>query len=246
MTTINLTADAEAVGLKTISSLQLALATIAERLKAGTLDSALATTCLQLAEFNLSEIGQILCIQTDSAADRAKRFVEVRAANEKVRELSELLGGKQSPEVTKLSIQALDARLNDWWDFEGFGHISEISFGRYGCKVVFSAALNGPRPLVGSSTPVSDVAAELAWQTELVTRGFMLTDVPGARDLALLDCDHNRDLMAQLIVGKMPSASLQKIENVYRGRIGQRVMHSLQVYVANLSEIDALPTAAGM
>lgn len=239
-TTISLNADDAEVLTKTVRDLQCAVAHLAGGVKPGeSLSRDLATNILKVSEFHLSDLGKLLGIETDGAVERSARVRELRAANMRVHELEKQLGQAQAPELTQLNLASLGTHLNGWWDLEGFGHISDISFGTHCLKVTFSCSLMGDRPLINSKTPVSDAEAEKLWHAELRQRGFKLTD--GTREVALVDCDASRNALCDLIESRLPSATVFKMENVHRRHNNAFVLHSVQVYIHKIAEILDLP-----
>jgi hypothetical protein len=239
---ITLTPDSRAVALQKLQQIQQALGTLVAVIGHGKrpLDAALPTNILKVAEFELADLGKTLGIETDSAKEREERYSMLRAANMRVRELEAQLGNAQGADVTQSCLKTLDARLNSWWDLEGFGHISNIAFQRYGCTVNFSCSLFGDFRGTDSTTPVSDKERRAQWHASLAERGFTLVQ-EDEREWALHDCEATRNALLDLIALRLPSARVLKLENVNRSKAAGFILLGVEVYIGNLEDILALP-----
>lgn len=240
MTEITLHPDQKAVAWRHIKDAQLALATISSILSGGTMPqgAGLYKTAISLVEHRMADFGKLLGIPTQSEADIEERHATVRAGNIRIRELEAQLGKEQSPEFTKMGLKLLDERINDWWKLEGFGHVSEVSFGAYRCTAKLSCHLFGNFSVTQSDTPISDKERKVQWRQSLRDRGFVLTD--GDRNISVLDCDASRKTLMDLIRKRLPSAIITNIEN---GRCegDHLIMRDVEVSIPDFGEILALP-----
>ncbi|PVX86440.1 hypothetical protein [Paraburkholderia unamae] len=238
--TLTLSADQQAVARKKITDLHHAVGTIYSIVKEGRpLDAGLATNCVKVAEFNLSDLCKTLGVETFSSKEREQRYADLRAANMKVHELEAQLGGTVTPEATQHTLKNMADHLNRWWDIEGFGHISEISFGQYVCKVDFSCSLFGDFRILDSETPVSDKGRKVDWHDSLRDRGFALANED--RDWSLVDNDANRQVLIDLFGARLPSSKVHKFENYSRRKSQDFSLRSVEVYIYKIAEILALP-----
>lgn len=240
---IALDADQIAVAKGYIKDLHFALATINEGLEGKMrLITALAKNCLAVSEFNLRDLCQVLGIETNGCAEMDERNARLREANLRIRALEAQLGAGQSPEQVQLGVKALADRLNQWWDIEGFGHISELKFGAYGLEVKFCCMLFGNFSLTGSKTPVSDRERKALWYAALAERGFILGVEPGERDPVVDDCDQNRRTLCELFRQRMPSAEVVGFHS--NGRGGRVVLREVDVFIRSYADILVLPVPA--
>jgi hypothetical protein len=238
--TIKLTADNRVVALRRITEIQQTVGTIFNIIKDGTpLNAELGENALKVAEYYLGDLGKALGIETEGEAERIERAADLRTANLRIHELEAQLGDAQSPQVTQLGLKRLDDQLNRWWDFEGFGHISSISFEKYGCRVNFSCHLYGDFALVDSKTPVSDKERTRLWHEDLRQRGFVLTEE--GREVALVDCDASRKALCDLLRTRIPSSSVFKFENVHKQKSEDFLMRGVEVYIHKIEDILTLP-----
>jgi hypothetical protein len=239
-----LTADQKAVAIKKIADLHHAVETIYSTLKAGhPLDAGLATNCVKVAEFNLSDLCKAIGVETFSSKEREQRYADLRAANMKVHELEKQLGATVTPEATQHALKNMADHLNQWWDLEGFGHISEISFGQYVCTVNFSCSLFGDFRIIDSETPVSDRGRKEDWHDSLRERGFVLANED--RDWSVVDNDANRAILIDLFATRLPSSKVAKFENHHRRKAKDFSLRRVEVYIYEITEILTLPIKSG-
>lgn len=238
-TEIELNEDQVAVAIRTLKDIRFAMATIGESLaKDGKVNADLAQNALRVSEHYLADLGKVLGIPTQTEQEIMERSARLREANLRVRALEAQLGNAQSPELTQMSLRKLADQLNAWWDLEGFGHISEIRFGAYGCEVDFSCHLFGNFRLVKSETPITDKERKRLWHESLQARGFRLTEED--RDVCIEDCDQNRKVLEQLFQDRLPSSKVISFEN-YNKNEGGFVLRGVKVLIRRIDEFLALP-----
>lgn len=236
---ISLNADQLAVTAKTIQDVQFAMATIADSLKrTGAVDAQLATSVLRVSEHYLADLGKLLGIPTQTAQEIEERSARLREANLRIRALEKQLGDVQAPALTQLSLNKMADQLNAWWDLEGFGHVSNIHFGAYGCEVDFCCHLFGNFRVIDSDTPVSDKERKRLWHENLAERGFVLTNE--GREVAVCDCDQSRKVLMELFAVRLPSASVRSFDNHYKKGSGA-TLEGVKVFVRDIAEFLALP-----
>jgi hypothetical protein len=231
--------DATAVVKRLAKEAQQALASLVYFMDSSEpLEHESARTVLSVAEYRMADIGKRLGVETMSGEKVERRHRDLRIANERVRELEAQLGNAQSPELTKLAVRAMEERINDWWRQEGFGHVSEISFGPYVCKVKLSCSLFGDFAVIASETPISDKERKRLWHESLRQRGFVLTEEHS--EVGVLDCDASREALCGFIKSRLPTAQVISFENHVRRQSGY-VLRGADVYIRNWEEIMALP-----
>ena len=237
---LKLSRDKNAVALRQIRQIREAVGTIFGIIQDGTaINAELATNCVKVAEFELAYLCKTLGIETDSAQERDQRYVQLRQANERIRELEAQLGNVQAPEVTQMSLKQMAEQLRLWWRHEGFGHVSDMAFGEYVCKVNFSCSMFGDFRLVDSDTPVTDKERKACWYDSLRERGFVL--IEDDREWALADCDASRQALCELFKSRLPSSKVFKFDNVQRHRVDGFVIRGAEGYIHQIADILSLP-----
>lgn len=187
-----------------------------------------------------ADLCKTLGVETDSTREQERRYRELREANMRAHELEKQLGASQGPDITQACIKMMTERLQAWWRAEGFGHVSDISFGAYSCKVEFSCNLFGDFRLVDSDTPVSDKENERLWHESLRTRGFELVK-EGRRDWAVLDSDGTRAALFSLLTSRLPSVRIHEVKGVRAHNSDKFSLRSVTVFVTKIADFLQLP-----
>lgn len=235
---IKLTPDNQAVLLRTIREMQMAWQTFGKALDSeGEVNEGLARSILSVTEYNISDIGKKLGIKTETEEMIAQRHANLRIANMRVRELEAQLGASVTPTAVQTGLGVLEERIHDWWKLKGFGHVSEESFGRFGCKVKLSCHLFGDFSLVQSETPISDKERWVLWLEHLKSQGFLLSE--DTREPELIDCDHNRKTLIDLISLDLPSSKVISFGN--HSTKGGFKLQDVNIYIYKLEDILELP-----
>jgi hypothetical protein len=203
------------------------------------LTQSMANDVLSITESHIKKLGEILGVATQAAEDSERRHAKIAAANMKISELESMLGKDQDPAQIQMALNTLADQLDGWWDLDGFGHISDISFGRYSCKVDFSCSLYGTFPLVDSPTPLTDKEKKALWEQSLTQRGFVLFERGG--ETRLMDCEKTRQGMRDLFATRLPSAKISAFVSHETKNVS--ALRSIEVYIHKIEEIKALPVS---
>jgi len=198
----------------------------------------MARSVLNVSESDMAALGALLGVDTESAARIEQRHGDIRRANLRVHELEKLLGQAQPIEAIQPALQTLTRQVYAWWTLEGFGHVSDMSFGEYAAKVTFSCGFMGCKPKL--IVPEGSTRKErlALWLAELQARGFVLMDDDG--DKGVKDCPESRNALRALFAQRLPGARISQFvshETRHRGS----VLRSVEVYVYDLAAIRELP-----
>jgi len=194
---------------------------------------------LSVTEHCVANIGALLDIPTMSAKEIEERHGEMRRLNMRIRELEGQIGQSQPPAMVRLSLGVLSRYLQHWWNLEGFGHISEEKYDRYGADVSFSCSLFGSFALINSATPVSDKELKKIWLDTLRDRGFDLSKDDG--EIELIDNDNNRRVLIELFAKRIPSAAIFSFENFRSGKGSRFKLRGFKVRIRDMEDITQLP-----
>jgi hypothetical protein len=194
---------------------------------------------LSLVESDISKLGKKFGVETQSEKDIEERHGAMRKANMRIRELEELLGKGQPPEGVQPALKAMCRQLNDWWDLDGFGHISDIAFGEYGLKADFCCQFIGVKPYVVTPEPMSKKERMALWLVQLQERGYVLFQDDEDREKGILDCDQSKNTLRQLFAQRLSSARITKF--VSRESRGNSHLTSVEVYISDITQILSLP-----
>ncbi|MFJ1470251.1 hypothetical protein [Massilia orientalis] len=236
--------DQSAVLRREIGGMLSALRYLAELCEPGKpVQRQLIHSILYTSESRLAQLSTITGVETDSAAERERRYLEIRRANIRVHELERQLGGAVTAEQTKQAVAYLISKLNRWWRHEGLGVVREAALDTWGgLTVTLSCSLFGTTRSTDSSTPVTDKSDRAAWLKSLEARGFLLA--AGRGNIGhLAACEASRDALVRLVRKALPSAHFQNIKTTI-GAKQVAVMSEARIYIHNLEDVEALRDAA--
>lgn len=201
----------------------------------------MARSVVNLSESDLAKLGQLLGVETESAERIEQRHADIRRANLRVRELEGLLGQAQPTAAILPALRSLSAQLNQWWDLEGFGHVSEIAYGEYNAKVTFSCSFIGCKPELVAPEGATHKERKALWLSSLQARGFVLLDDDG--DRGVKDCAESRAALRALFARRLGDAHVsQFVSRETRAQVS--CLRSVEVYIYDLALIRELPVPA--
>lgn len=235
---VNFTPDRQADVRNAVKKIQQNLAMIPWHFDNEGVSRFIASSVMNTTEYEISQLGKLLGVETEAAEKIEKRHGDLRRANMRIRELEELLGKGQPPQGIQPALKAICEQLNGWWDLEGFGHISDIAFGEYNLKATFSCQFLGVKPHIETPEPVSRKERFKLWLEGLQERGFVLLEEDG--DKGVKDCQESRVALAKLFAGRLSSAKISQFVS-RESRYGSH-LRSVEVYIRDIAEIFELPT----
>ncbi len=209
----SLTPDTVAVVSKPLKNTSLALAALQQLLTKDELDADYAKTLLGLVELNMADVSKRIGVPTETQAEVEERFALISAANIRIAELEHQLGEAAQIDSLIHGIKFHEEKFRQWWKTQGFGHTSKFSIDSYGIKATLSGSLSGKLSSIFSDTPVSDKENKVLWLNSLVDKGYVLSGLENKdkREVELIDCDKNRELIVKLITQQFPSAAILSI-----------------------------------
>ncbi|MHD0644278.1 hypothetical protein ACYPKM_01410 [Pseudomonas aeruginosa] len=237
---LELTPDRNAETRALVRKAQEHLAMLTFFLDNGEITRYTAESPLRLAESEISKIGKLLGVDTESAAKIEERHGDIRRANMRIRELEGLLAQSVPPEAIQPALRKMARHLNSWWDFEGFGHISDTAFGEYNLKVDFCCQFIGVKPYIPNSEQLSRKERWNLWLVGLRERGFVLLDDEDS-EKGILDCPESRQALRKLFESRFSGFHIVKFDS----RESERGSHltSVEVVIRNIEDILQLPLA---
>ena len=237
----SLTPDTVAVVSKTIKDTSLALSALQQLLTKEDLDADYAKTLLGLVELNMADVSERIGVPTETQAEIEERFALISAANLRIDELERQLGEAAQIDSVIFGIKLLEEKFRHWWKTQGFGHTSKFSIDLYGVKATLSGSLSGNLSSIFSDTPVSDKENKMSLLNSLVEQGYVLSGIDNKdkREVELIDCDKNRELITRLISDQFPSAVICSISNFSRQN-GILLIRDIEEMIRDLHHIDSL------
>ena len=208
--------DRKAVLLKALKDIHFANGQLYEWVKKGELTEELSKTMPSLIESYFSEAAKVLNYESHLLAEKEKRYKEIRKANIRIRELEEKLGSNKPVDGLKEQLEHLTKKVRDWWNKEGFNHVSEEKFSPYGrLSVQLCFMLDSRYFRTTSETPVTDERNTKEHIQYLRNMGFEFADFEKGRSekLKLIDSQKNRNLVTKMLKERFPSLEIHSWDN---------------------------------
>lgn len=166
----------------------------------------MAHTHASYLENNFIDLAEVLDFASHLAKEQEKRYADIKAANDTIRELRTQLGSSKPVEGLKEQLKVLSDAVRTWWNVEGFHHVHEMTFHPYGgLEVEFCFMLDHYRVRATSEHTTPRTRAEHI--AHLQQMGFEFADFEKGRSeqLSLVDTSHNRTLLLNLLRTRFPS-----------------------------------------
>ncbi|WP_019156919.1 hypothetical protein [Robertmurraya massiliosenegalensis] len=206
--------DEKAVLLKALKDIHFANGQLHEWVKKESLTEEMAKTLPSLIENYFSEAAKVLNYKSHLLEEKEERYVEIRRANQRIRELEEKLGSSRTIDGLGEQLEFLRDKVSKWWNTEGFNHVSEERFTPYGnLRLEFCFMLDHYG--MYSKTPVSDKRNREEHIQHLRDMGFDFADFEKSRSekLDLIDNQNNRTLLTKMLKNRFPSLEIHKWDN---------------------------------
>lgn len=198
-----------------------------------------ARNVMNVVESHLRDLGKLLGVDTEAAQRIEERHADIRRANLEVHRLKALLAEKSPPESIQPALYQLGKQLYRWWQLEGFGLVSDITFGEHSMNAKFSCQFYGSKPSIEGGEGLSRPERRAAWLADLQRRGFELIDDDGK---GISDCPASREALRTLFAQRLPGAKIAQFVS-REGRHGSKLV-DVHVYIYKLEQILALPVPA--
>lgn len=211
---IQLNADDKAVLLKALKDIHFANGQLREWVSKGSLTEEMSKTLPSLIESYFSEAAKVLNYESHLIAEKEKRHLEIRKANLTIHELKEKLGSNKPVDGLAEQLKYLSNIVRDWWNEEGFRHVSEVKFHPYGgMEMEFCFMLESSSSF--SKTPETDKRNKKEHIQHLRDMGFAFADFESDRyeKLKLIDNQSNRSLLIKMLKHRFPSLEVNSFNN---------------------------------
>jgi hypothetical protein len=208
--------DQKAVLLKALKDIHFANSQLHEWVSKNELTEEMSKTLPSLIESYFSEVAKVLNYESHLLSEKEKRYEEIRKANQTIRDLKEKLGSSKPVDGLAEQLKYLSGRVHEWWDKEGFNHVSEERFYPYGgFRAQFCFMLDTRHFTSTSQTPVTDARNDKEHIQHLRDMGFEFADFEKGRSekLRLLDNQKNRSLLTEMFKARFPSIAIHSWDN---------------------------------
>ncbi len=223
--------DKEKGLLRSYRELTSALSYMISLYQEGKLTEGFKETLLETGENHLGDICKVFGFDGVLKKRKDEIFSEIRQRNEENRELRKQLGQKVSNEDLRERMKLLSDSVSNWWNIEGFGHITttEQKFngnGYYQCQL--SGMLCEDYRTRGMKNSLDDKIKKLR------DYGF---EIDTEREKSIVDCDNNRKVLQKLLQSKYPSCEIVEYRS-YAGRGKEKAeFRDIDIIIYNLDEI---------
>lgn len=201
--------DQKVVLLKALKDIHFATSQLHEWVKKDSLSEEMSKSLPSLIESYFSEAASVLNYESHLLEEKEKRHKDIRRANQTIRELEEKLGSTRGVDGLKEQLKHLSDKVSQWWDEEGFNHVSEQRFTPYGgLRMEFCFMLE--HFTTYSKTPVSDKITQEEHIQSLRDMGFEFADFEKSRSekLDLILNEKNCTLLTHLLQERFPSLEI--------------------------------------
>lgn len=158
--------------------------------------------------------------------EQNERLSEIRSLNDENRELRKQLGEKVTNEDFREKIKNVCSNFKRWWNIEGFGHVSSMSFGEYGTLTV---KLSGNISRAYYEDEERTEEEKIKYLEEL---GFSIDN-----ERYVIFNDSNINLLKKLLTEKYPSAKIWKIES--HDRLTSMAIWDIEIIIKNLNDLES-------
>lgn len=234
---VNFEPDQKAVVLKSAKDLYFATQQLHEWISKDILSEEMAGVLPSLIESHFSDISKSLNYESVLTKEKEERHREIRNANGKIRELEKQIAEAKPIDGLKEQLYYLSRVVYDWWNEEGFHHVSDAGFtdsGTYKAKFCFMLIYLGSSY---SDTPVTDKKNHQTRLEKFEEDGWDIVYSDSGREPELVDNDNNRKRLIELVESRFPSAKVVRTRNHYSDKRGLYTMRDIEVYIYDLHDI---------
>lgn len=233
---IEFTPDQKAVFLKTTKDMFFAVRQLHEWVEKDSLSKEMSGILPSLIEGHFTELSKLLNYESVLTKEKEERHLQIRRANERIRELEKQLGEGKPIDGLKEQLRYLADIVSNWWNKYGFHHVSDEEFTEYGqYKARFCFMLD--HISMYSDTPETDKKNKKDRLEQLTAEGWDIVYNENGRSPELLDNDNNRNRLVKLIEGRFPSSKVVRTRNHYLHKSGEYTFRDVEVYIYDLRDI---------
>lgn len=237
---INLNEDEKVYCLNKIKEMYSQLSFMHQMIEENELSEEMRDTLSSLIEHGMSDISEKTGYDSLSKKVLDEKFSNIRVLNTEIRELRNRIGSDNIQNI-KEKMRYLSDLVYKWWKIEGFRHVSNskfLSYGNFNCELCIMFHSGSSRY---SDKPVTDKEKHKTWLEEIEERGFEVVDLKG-NGKQLIDNDHNRELLKNMIINRIPSAEIVQFKNWNFRSETEDVMaiKHIEIVIRNLEDIKNL------
>lgn len=231
-------ADTKESLLKSTKDLFFAAKQLHEWVRDNQLNVEMKSTLASLIESHFVDVSKLTGYESHLAKEHERRFVDIRNANGRIHELEKMLGSAKPIDGLKEQLRGLYDIIRDWWNEEGFHHISELQFTEGGhVKLQFNFMLDFFSSM--SDKPDSERKSRAEHVEGLRERGFDIRNVDGEK-LKVIDNAINRSLLSEMLTARFPSIKIIEYKNHCAYKNTELfILRHVEAYIYDLKDIPA-------
>lgn len=237
--------DQKAVIKREIKQAYNAMATLLDWVKNDSLREDMKETLPKLVDSYMKTVKETIGFNGEES-EREKEMTESigQYYQRQIANLEQALERQQSISSISANIELAFKKIDKWWNIEGFNFIRDKQITAGGiAKLEFGFMLNSISSSY-SATPISDKKQLKTKVQYLEEKGFKFTPKKRGYGLDLIDNDHNRKLLEEIIKKAFPSAKIWSYKNHLRQTNKEKddhyILRGVEVSISDLSDIENL------
>lgn len=249
---LSVSADQLALAQKELGNMAMAVSALRESFKPGTTQVENSEVVVYLGALHRcsDDLAKRLGTSIREVNEVDRLTASLRKANLEIHRIESLAGAAVSPSTVQLGITNLANLMRAWWRKEGFGHISNLSFGENGsleAELSFQPSV-GMLDMLGEE-PVTGRLRAAEHLVSLQNRGYVLYHAAD-RHAQVLDCDRTRKAAEANIMERFPSAYIWNMSSrliTGKSRIeneslpgARQALTSVTIRIRKLEDVKAL------
>jgi hypothetical protein len=239
--TILLDEESNASLSKALKDINMSSSHIQNLINSGNLDQKTSATMVTFLENQFLTIAKLLDYDSHLIKEATSRYVDIKKANEKIRELKEKIGSDKPKDGLQEQLKYLHNVVNEWWNEEGFNHTSEAKFyPNGGLQLEFCFMLEHRRGKRENGVFLTEKRNKKEHIQYLKDKGFEFHEnsTDSSEQLHLIDKQSNRNLLAKMLRDRFPSIEIQSWNNKVSYSDGDiYTIWNVDASIYNLSDI---------
>lgn len=168
-------------------------------------------TGLSCLESYVEELGKLFNFESAATKRKNEIYVEIRAANNRIRELEDQIGKEANAEICAQFLKVKYQEIQRWWGNLGLGYIHDIYFYSHGIvKCIFHPNLSSSHY---SDTPVTDKENLQQLAERYMAEGLIC--IFNNHDYRVKNCDSSRKWIYDKLEERFPGIKVSKTETLY-------------------------------
>lgn len=223
---------------KAFGSMIMSLRTLDEHIEKGDLTVGFKATLASCIENYTVDLNKTLGYEGILEKEKQERFKEIRELNTENHALRKQLGEKASMEDVREALKNISDLIKRWWNIEGLGHLSEISFEGWAVKVKLSSMITDAYYAKGGEEGYEGKEDKIR---RFIKLGYDFNLKERASEADLLNTENNIKLLTQFIKSRFPSAELDRLDIAYYHKNPTGEIRNIYIRIRNYDDFTIKP-----